>query len=298
MKTGNYPQPPLARDMLPLTPMVTDRLPPMLFLAALFHALIILGVTFESESVDGGETLTLDVVLLTSTEQRIESPDEAAYIASVSQTGTGNSDERQSPGSPAHGLEVAQELTELLGDISPETQIDQAAHSDVLTSSRNASLRTNIDNAETQESEKASDARMLPAGVAEELPIPVDDRQSDEVFDPDERELVFSVDTRESDLALYLYNWKLKVEAEGTHYYNQRISQIENPGSPVIEVAIGKNGALTEIIVRQTSGSGLVDQAALTVLRSASPYPPIPAHLQKDYDTLRFRYKFEFDRNP
>ncbi|NND59082.1 MAG: hypothetical protein HKN49_02330, partial [Gammaproteobacteria bacterium] len=37
-----------------------------------------------------------------------------------------------------------------------------------------------------------------------------------------------------------------------------------------------------------------VDEAAVEILRLASPFDPFPAHMQEKYDVLRFVYEWQF----
>ncbi|MEM8983031.1 MAG: energy transducer TonB [Pseudomonadota bacterium] len=288
----------LERGMLPVAAPDTDRLPPMLFLAALFHALVILGVTFDIGLPETSDTsLTLDVVVLSDTNQRIVRPDDAAYLAAVSQTGAGSTADRTPAGAPPPGVSAAGELTELLGDIAPDvdpTEFDLAAA--VASSNPNAKQQS-LNDKPPEPQETRTEPSSPPIGAAESLPLPEREWQQPELYDPDPRELVFSVDTRESELATYLATWKRQVEVAGTRFYNrEQLASFADSGSPIIEVKIDTQGALAEIVVVRSSGSGNVDQAALNVLRQASPYPPIPVHLRTDYDSLRFRYRFEFAR--
>ncbi len=286
----------MERGMLPIKPPATDRLPPMLFLAALFHALVILGVTFDAGlTVSGDNSLTLDVVVLNSTEQRIDKPLDATYLAAVSQTGAGNSQEQQPAGAQPLGVANALEVSELLGDIAPEVDPNLFENIPEVTTSSRADRTTPDSTDEPEPEREAEEAISLPTGAENTLPLPERDDASPDLYDPDPRELVFSVDTRESELAGYLAAWKLRVETEGTRFYSrEQLASFAAAASPVIEVALDANGDLTEIIVVRSSGTGVVDQAALNVLRQASPYAPIPAHLRADYDSMRFRYRFEF----
>jgi protein TonB len=65
-------------------------------------------------------------------------------------------------------------------------------------------------------------------------------------------------------------------------------------GSPTLEVTISASGQLAEVFVRNSSGSKIIDQAALNILRRAAPFDPFPEAIRLDYDTLRFAYKWQF----
>jgi protein TonB len=46
--------------------------------------------------------------------------------------------------------------------------------------------------------------------------------------------------------------------------------------------------------VRRSSGDGAIDEAALAILRLASPFDPFPASLAARYSRLRFAYQWDF----
>ncbi len=57
---------------------------------------------------------------------------------------------------------------------------------------------------------------------------------------------------------------------------------------------IAANGRLREATVRRSSGYGALDQAALTIVRLASPFNPFPSELTAEYARLRFAYQWDF----
>ena len=65
-----------------MTPIVPDRLPAMLFLAALVHGILIIGVTFNAALTDPfADAISLEVTIVADPDQQIDRPDEAAYLA-------------------------------------------------------------------------------------------------------------------------------------------------------------------------------------------------------------------------
>ena len=64
-----------------MTPIVPDRLPAMLFLAALVHGILIIGVTFNAALTDQfADAISLEVTIVADPDQQIDRPDEAAYL--------------------------------------------------------------------------------------------------------------------------------------------------------------------------------------------------------------------------
>ena len=296
MNTTFTPAP--LRDMLPPAEPLPDRLPPMLFLAAVFHAIVILGVTFDPGlEFSEATSTTLDVVIIANPDQSVTAPDEAAYLSQSSQEGDGNTSEKTAASTAPPGAAAYGELTEMLGDVPPDSVATQdLSDAYVTTMAATPYKSVSRDKRETATVETESQPASLPEGSNDALPLPAETETEHGIYDENPRELVFSVDTQESDLAAYLAAWKTKVEKIGTEFYNRESTGLQFIGSPTIKVAIRSNGDLEEIIVSRSSGNKKTDQAALSVLRRAAPYDPIPAHLRAEYDILRFEYKFEFRR--
>jgi protein TonB len=95
-------------------------------------------------------------------------------------------------------------------------------------------------------------------------------------------------------LAPYLASWKRKVERVGTLNFPSAARNARLSGSPVVEVEIMSDGRLRQARVRRSSGHGALDEAALTILKLASPFDPFPADMATGYARLRFAYQWDF----
>ena len=114
------------------------------------------------------------------------------------------------------------------------------------------------------------------------------------IHDDEPRELIVSADTRESVVAAYLDSWKRRVEAVGDSYLPELGDLGGISGSPTLMVTIDASGDLKDAVIRKTSGSTVLDLAALDILRRSSPFNPFPPEIAADYDTVRFEYKWLF----
>jgi protein TonB len=112
--------------------------------------------------------------------------------------------------------------------------------------------------------------------------------------DDESRTLVATPSTRESGLAEYLDGWRRRVERIGTANYPDAFLGDLSVGRPTLEVAIGSDGRLENIVVRRSSGDKALDQAALKILRLAAPFEPLPENIRAEYDVLRFAYEWDF----
>jgi protein TonB len=163
----------------------------------------------------------------------------------------------------------------------------------LLTTSRETDVAV-ADRPRVEPRPEEATALALSAGAETTLPLPQDDEVQLQIHDDNPRELVTSVDTRESVVAGYLDRWKRKIETTGIRYFPEQSVLGELTGSPTLEVTIDASGQLHEVIVRRSSGSKVLDQAALNILRRAAPFDPFPETIRVDYDQLRFAYKWQF----
>jgi len=284
---------PIERIQL-VAPAVPDRLPAMLFLAALVHGILIIGVTFNPYIIDEfSDAISLEVTIVADPDQSIDRPDEAEYLAQASQVGGGNTSEEASASAPLESISPMDNL----GDVDGDSLLESTAHeqsADQVLMTQNDTDREVQDQLREKPQPEDSTAISLEYGSEQTLPLPQEPDATMLIHDDDPRQLVISVDTRESTIAAYLDNWKRRIEAVGDQYFAE-LGDLEGlTGSPTLEVKIEASGQLSEVVIRKSSGSRVVDQAALDILRRASPYDPFPEAVRDEYDRVLFAYKFLF----
>ena len=269
---------------------VRERLTSMLFLAGIAHAILILGLSF---SVGGhsGAAPGMEVLLTTDDLPEARSNEQAAYLAQRSQHGAGNT--RTLPtGSPAARAAAAAAAAAGSGDTTASAAAaDAVGDEHFLTTGAPAPVirwlgqqGTRGDVAALARAEQAAAAGRQGRGDARELVLRGDPKTGQWI----------SPDTKASRLAPYLDAWRRKVERVGTLNFPSAARRADLSGSPVIEVAIGADGRLLEATIQRASGHTEIDQAALQILRLASPFEPFPRELARDYGALRFAYQWEF----
>ncbi|MDH3746597.1 MAG: energy transducer TonB [Gammaproteobacteria bacterium] len=271
-----------------------DRLPAMLFLAALIHGVLIIGIAFNPALIDEfAEAISLEVTIVADADQHIDRPDRAEYLAQASQEGGGNTTEQVRPSSVQDSAAPIDNLGTENGNSFTDSTTHERAADELLSSQRQQDFEVQDDpRSEPQPDERI--ALALEKGSDTSLPLPQEERATLLIHDDDPRQLVISADTEESNVALYLDNWKRRIEAVGDDYFPELGSLDGLTGSPTLEVSINSSGELAEVIIRKSSGSAVLDQAALDILRRASPFDPFPVEIRGDYDSLRFAYKWLF----
>lgn len=281
-------------EMRLVTPAVPDRLPAMLFLAALIHGILIIGITFNPELANQfANAISLEVTIVADADQQIDRPDEAAYLAQASQEGGGNTTLQVRPAAPLQSAMPVDNDGQDDGTDVLDAQEHERSADEILATQDTNDRQVEID-PRSDPQPHISTAIAMYAGSEITLPLPQDDQVTMLITDDEPRQLIISADTRESVIAAYLDNWKRRIEAVGAAYL-PGIGELENfSGSPTLMVAIDVSGNLTEAVVRKSSGSTILDLAALDILQRASPFDPFPAEVTAEYDVVRFEYKWLF----
>jgi len=271
-----------------------DRLPAMLFLAALLHGILIIGVTFNPAMLeDFSNAISLEVTIVADPDQDIDRPDRAEYLAQASQEGGGNTTEQVRPSAPAENASPIDNPGDEDGDSFLESTEHQVSADQLLATAADRDQSV-TDDPRLEPQPDSHSALALESGAETTLPLPQDDKATLLIHDDDPRQLVISADTRESVVAAYLDTWKRRIESVGDEYFPTLGNLDGLTGSPTLEVSIDASGQLAEVIIRKSSGSRILDQAALDILRRASPFDPFPAEISAEYDSLRFAYKWLF----
>lgn len=272
---------------------VWDRLLAMLFFTALLHGVIILGLTFKSPIAGNDSAPGLQVLLVSDEVPAAERNDHATYLAQRTQLGSGNTRENVTPRNPAQAPALpAQPGTPAGNALSPGGQAAGAHDPHVLTTTAWSTVVQYF----TDEGS---------AGTAAEQPALLDQQASDHIGPDDEAgpvrlrgpkrdELWVTPDTRASIVAPYLVAWRAKVERVGTLNFPAAARRAGTNANPVIEVAIGADGRLDHASIRRSSGDPELDQAALSILKLASPFDPFPPQLAQRYRVLHFVYEWQF----
>jgi len=277
-------------------PAINDRLGSTLFLAALVHGIVILGVTFTITTFDDDRAPpSLNVTLLVDGRDE-PAPEKADFIANRNS---------QAVGVAAKGLHATTALSanEPIAQVgSPEgADLTDGAPRELVPSADELVSRGRSEavDATPQPTDDPSDVRRMAAalvdaiaaqtsaaelGLRAELPSGDDER----------RTLYATPSAQQSILAEYLEGWRARVERIGTANYPTRFLGGPDHGRPTLEVTIRADGSLKDIVVRRSSGDKALDQAALKILRLAAPFDPLPPNIRKDYDILRFAYDWDF----
>lgn len=276
-------------------PQITDndRLGMTLFLAAVFHGIVILGITFSISPPAESESLPALDVILVQTQNHTEAED-AKFLAQVSQQGGGNSEEQSRPTelftapslsnnpgmamAPSQQQQVSQKQTE---QIALLTQQDASHSIDTDDTRQNPHEVTQINRLNQERNDKQ-------ARLAQELSAQIQSMAEKP------RTKYLNSSTREFVPAAYMRQWIDRVERIGNLNYPDQARREKLSGTLILDVVINADGELVKTDLRQSSGHQLLDDAARRIVELAAPYSPFPPKLRKQADVIHITRSWEF----
>jgi protein TonB len=120
--------------------------------------------------------------------------------------------------------------------------------------------------------------------------------QGDEYKKPPKRALIID-DTKEYAYARYVEDWVTKVGRVGRLDCPEAAQRQGLYGSLKLTVSIYADGRIEKVEVDCSSGSKILDTAAIRIVERAAPYPPFPDDMRKKVDILSITRTWTFTRS-
>ena len=277
-------------------PPVNDRMLTTCFLAALFHGIVILGVSFSGprDPADRDAAPGLEVTLVSEQTPKLANNPHAKYLAQRSQRGSGNIDSRERASIPkSSALPVDRPgLQNGAGMNFQESGADNGSNRALVSRGVSAQVLYFASSKQLKSSRS-----QMPELLENKPDLGLAANADDEALrlrGESHGELWITADTRESGLAVYLDAWRRKVEHVGTLNFPNAARREGLSGTPVVEVAIAASGKLASATIRRSSGHAEIDQAALAILTLAAPFDAFPKGLSAAHSQIRFAYEWQF----
>ncbi|MBQ0747593.1 MAG: energy transducer TonB [Marinobacter sp.] len=274
-----------------------DRFSFTLFMALAVHAVVVLGITFTPE-LPRSSAQTMEITLSQFDDE--QAPEKADFLAQTSQQGSGTEDEPREMTAPQPSEisqpEVAQVQPEPQAQTAPVRRQEQAV---VQTQSQSPR--------QVQQPEQRTEP--------EDEPLPVKEKKSlmersleiaslEARFDAQQQAYarkprvmrVTAASTLKSTNAWYVQNWVSKVTRVGNINYPTEARRAGVYGTLRMLVSMQKDGTIKEVAILQSSGSTLLDDAAIRIVRMAAPFAPFPDEMRKDVDELEIIRTWSFQQ--
>lgn len=274
----------------------TDILTIALFVAAVMHAIVLLGVSFRPVLQEMRTPPALEVILVQKAAVDLEEePEEADYLAQSSQDGGGDTDENARPSSPfasdidsdADGLASAPVLASTPApSVKSSEEIITAVFSDTV-------IATEITTEATDEIEAPAGTVFIEQNLEiAKLAAEIDRQQEEFAKRPKKKHI--NARTKETASAEYMYQWVEQVERVGNLNYPDAARRNELTGALILIVGIFKNGEIESVTVDESSGHTLLDDAAVRIVELAGPFEPMSGQLAEETDILYIVRTWEF----
>jgi protein TonB len=260
-------------SQFPLETPTTDRLALTLFIATAFHALIILGISFDAFDRDPPDPHmpTLDITVVNPSKEL--PPEDFDYLAESSQQGAGNTQEK---------VKTRQEMqAQAKAAASAEQKPDQTR-----LLSRDESTRKIKKAEEPQEKPEQPSAAEIINRSKEMLSLNESIQQNALVYSKRLSGAYITASTKEARYASYMRDWVHKVERVGELNYPDAARRQGLSGKLMVEVAVYPDGSVRNITILKPSGHKILDDAATRIVKLAAPFAPFPESIRKDNDIL------------
>ena len=234
---------------------------------------------------------SLDVILVEWATD--EPPDEADFLAQVTQRGAGESPDLDRPAEPVPAGEVLPEVEpepEVVDAEVPEAEIapteliaTEALDADLLVDREPDDAPTDRIDARELRQQSLAMARSSPDRFARAQDFP--ERQ---------RRKFISANTREHLYASYMRAWVAKVERVGNLNYPDQARRMNLAGSLVLSVDVLADGSVDQIRVLRSSGYDILDEAAVRIVRLSAPFAPLSPEIREEVDVLTITRTWQF----
>ncbi|MBN3564395.1 energy transducer TonB [Aliamphritea spongicola] len=299
-----------------------DRLGFTIFMAVAIHAVAILGISFSLPDVSEIPQ-TLEVTLANFKSE--EAPDDADFIAQNNQAGSGQLEEKQLPTTREKAEFQADDIQDVTSRLAVDNrqltydemsaietalaeidgisqqQLSNSQH-EVITSLAKQQQQAAPQSQTKQEQKKSSAS--LPGNtdtiLTRSLEIASLEAQlalQQQAYAKRPRvKWMTSASTLSHKDAEYLSNWKRRIEAVGNLNYPVQARQQRLYGSLRLLVAIQPDGYVKDIQILHSSGSTLLDNAAMRIVELASPFQPFPEEMRQTTDILEIIRTWKFEK--
>ena len=274
----------------------TDRFGFTLFMATVVHAVVMLGIGFGIQDKPAAPP-TLEVTL--AKYQSKERPTDADYLAQINQQGSGTLEEKALPSSDQLAQFQANQIKEVQPQSQEAAQPEQVKQGDsqVVTQAKSTHtvVNTNEERKPTPETEVQDQPRKridLRSEI-ESLEAHFNNQRQEYAKRPRIKRLT-AASTMQEPGAYYKEAWRRKVERVGNLNYPEQARKNRLYGELRLMVAINRDGTLADIEVLQSSGQKVLDDAAIRIVRLASPFAPFTDDL-RNYDIVEIIRTWRFE---
>lgn len=266
-----------------------------MFMSVCVHVMIILGVGFTMAV--NRQPVTQMAVTLAQYESA-EVPEDADFIAQANQQGSGTEDEALAPSTPFESrfnADTIQRVEEFLQERPTEPAPDAER---IIAANNPDAQALQTPDGDTVPQQPVDIAGMSSSQLTQtvaSLQAQLDLHRQEYAKRP-RRYTISSASTKEARDALYLDNWRKRIESIGNLNYPREASAAGIYGTLRVMVAINPDGTVNDIRILRSSGERVLDEAAVRIVQLAAPFEPFPPEMRAQVDVLEIIRTWQFHR--
>jgi len=252
-----------------------------LFLAAVIHVVIGLGINFTAPQPEQ-VSRSIDITLVNMPTPK--APEKAQLLAQENQLGAGEQSKKPEPPPqqlPSQGNNPDKQVKKS----EPEHSEPKAAKKLITQKKAEKKIVTasKPDTGQHTEKHPQLTAEMLQQQIAQ---LGTEIRLNQQTAEQTKIKFVDSVSAHKYVAAQYMKDWEDKVERTGNLNYPEVAAKKNFSGTLTMDVGIKADGSIYSIRINQSSGNPALDEAAKKIVRMSAPFAPLPVELQKELDVL------------
>jgi periplasmic protein TonB len=236
----------------------------------------------------------LEVALVNA--KTVAKPTKADILAQANLDGGGNTDANRRAktplpvlpkNSPDQQIAVATQRVEALEKQTRElmTQLRSAPQVASIQPPTDAVEKTDLPSA-NELMQRTLEAMRLEAQIAKDM----------DAYQKRPKRRFIGARAEEYRFARYVEDWRLKIERIGNLNYPEAARQAKLYGSLLLTVSIKSDGTLENVEVNRTSGSRVLDAAAVRIVEMSGPFAAFPADIRRDTDILHITRTWTFTK--
>jgi protein TonB len=260
-----------------------------------FHAFAIVGLGFkvaDPRAWDAPHNV-LDVVLVNA--KTASRPEKADALAQANLDGGGNTDQRRRATSPFPVIEKRENAPELQMAQGRVRELEREAK-ELMTRLKSTSAVPTPDPVPDRNERSDKTAQELIEKSLEIQRLEAQIKRDFQSYQERPRKKFVGARAAEYRFAMYVDNWRLKIERIGNLNYPDEARARRLYGSLQLTVGIKPDGEVESVEINRSSGQKVLDQAAMRIVRLASPFDRFPDAIRADTDILYITRTWTFTR--
>lgn len=269
----------------------SDRLTISVFIASLVHAFFILAVSFDFPK-PSSVSRSLEVTLVNAMNR--QAPEKADFLAQENQVASGIDRKK-----PKLQPQIEKKVSSSVNSVKRGVDRKKA---NVVTKKalvqEHAKYRIDVqqsDEIPLQKTKKKITAEALAQQISQ---LGAEIIKSHENYSKRPKIMyINSVNAHKYKAASYEAAWQEKVERIGNLNYPDEARRKNLSGALLLSVGVKPDGSIYSIKVHRSSGHKALDDAAVRIVRLASPFAPFPDELKEEADILVITRTWKFFNN-